>query len=284
MREENSDRQWPWLDQPQVMGIINASPDSFFSESVYAAEEKATRQATKMIAQGATIIDLGAEGSSPEAETIDTQAEIDRLVPYVETISELDTLVSVDTYKPPVAESTLEAGADLINDPSGLDDHSMADVVSDHDAGLVINHCIEPIVTNENYNFEYDDVVAEVKEYLREKAEIAEKAGVDSRDIVVDPGFGFQKSAKYNVELLRRFEELTEIGYPVLSGPSRKPVFTKDIATDDFLSLTLGITSITVQKGADIVRVHDVEENADALTAGHLSRIDVRSRSNIPDR
>lgn len=274
----NDQSKRPWRDQPVAMGIINVNPDSWYEQSIAEDVASARKEAEKMVSVGADIIDVGGEGSGKKSEKVSEEIEIKRLRPYIENLSNLDCSLSVDTYKSRVAEEMLNAGADMINDTSGLDDTKMKEVAADHQVPLVINHCIEPMVTEDNESIEYDDVVDEVKDYLRSRAQEAIDAGVDPNNIIVDPGFEFQKKSKYNIEIVKRFEELKELGFPILSGPSRKPKFI-DNRSSDLLPVTIALTAITVEKGANIVRVHDVAENLDALKIGYSARSEVHHSS-----
>jgi dihydropteroate synthase len=249
------------------MGILNNSPDSFHEENVHQSTEVMVSEAERMIEAGAEIIDIGAESNKPDAELISSEEEIERLEPAVAEISKLDCLVSVDTWKADVARAAIESGADIINDISGLDDPEMSQVAAEYDVPIVIGHSTT-VLADFGENAEYDHVVEEVIAALEEAAETAVEAGVPERNVIIDPGINFGKDATDSVQLIARLEEFAESGYPILMGHSRKIKFV-DAADDSETSLpaTVALTSMAVERGADIVRVHDVPENFEALRA-----------------
>ncbi|WP_323191836.1 dihydropteroate synthase [Halostella sp. PRR32] len=259
------EREYPWNDGTAVMGILNVTPDSFHDGGEYNRVDAAVERAEEMVADGADIIDVGGESTRPGADRIPADAEIDRVVPVIESIRDLDAMVSIDTRKAAVAEAALSAGADIINDVSGLDDPEMRFVAADHDAPLVVMHSIDaPVVPDRDVT--YDDVVEDVITQLRERVLLAEKAGLDRDQIVVDPGLGFGKSAAENFELLDRTDELHALDCPVLIGHSHKSMFERaGYEHGDRLDPTIAATALAAERGADIVRVHDVEENAAAV-------------------
>ena len=257
----------PWTDEPAIMGILNVTPDSFHDGGEYTGSSAAIIQADAMIDAGATIIDIGGESTRPGAEPVDTQTEIDRVVPIVEELVDRDVMVSVDTRKAAVAKAALEAGADMLNDVSGLDDPEMRFVAAEYDVPLVIMHSIDTPVVPERHTA-YDDVVEDVIRELRERVLLAEKAGLDRDQIIVDPGIGFGKSAAESFELLGRAGELRGLGCPILIGHSHKSMF-ESIGQEagERLPATVAGTAIATAAGADIIRVHDVPENVAAVRA-----------------
>jgi dihydropteroate synthase len=254
------------------MGILNVTPDSFHDGGEYEAVEDAVAHAEEMVEAGADIVDVGGESTRPDADEIPVEEEIERVVPVVERIADLDALVSVDTRKAAVARAALDAGADILNDVTGLEDPEMRFVAAEYDVPIVVMHAIDaPVVPGRDV--EYDDVVEDVLESLTERVLLAEKAGVPREKIVVDPGLGFGKSAAESFELLDRVDELHALGCPVLVGHSHKSMFGAiDRYPDDGGYATAAATAIAVDRGADIVRVHDVEENAAAVRAAEATR------------
>ncbi|RQG89965.1 dihydropteroate synthase [Natrarchaeobius halalkaliphilus] len=264
--------RFPWHDRTAVMGILNVTPDSFHDGGAYDAVGDAVSKAEEMIAAGADVIDVGGESTRPGADPVPTDDEIDRVVPVIERLEEVDVMISVDTRKAAVADAALEAGADVVNDVSGLEDPEMRFVVADHDAGLILMHSIDaPVVPDREVS--YDDVVEDVIDQLTERVLLAEKAGLDREQIVVDPGIGFGKSARENFELLGRVDEFRALGCPVLVGHSHKSMFAHvDCHVDERLEATVAASAIAADRGADIVRVHDVPENVAAVRTALAAR------------
>jgi len=256
---------YPWQDRPAVMGILNVTPDSFHDGGEYDALDDAVARAEAMVEAGADVIDVGGESTRPGADPVPIDDEIDRVVPVIERIRTLDATISVDTRKAAVADAALDAGADIVNDVSGLDDPEMRFVVADHDAGLVVMHSIDaPVVADREVA--YDDVVEDVIDQLAERVLRAEKAGVDRDRIVVDPGIGFGKTATESFELLGRVDEFAALGCPVLVGHSHKSMFSHvGRGAGDRLAATVAASAIAADRGADVIRVHDVPETVAAV-------------------
>ncbi|MFB6071874.1 MAG: dihydropteroate synthase [Halobacterium sp.] len=263
---------YPWEDGTAVMGILNVTPDSFHDGGEYEAVEDAVARAEAMVEAGADIVDVGGESTRPGADPVPLEAELDRVLPVVERVSDLDALVSVDTRKAEVGRQALDAGADILNDVTGLEDPEMRFVAAEHDAPLVVMHSINaPVEPGESVH--YDDVVEDVVDELRERVLLAEKAGLPREKIIVDPGMGFGKSAAENFELLDRTDEFHALGCPVLVGHSHKSMFDAvDRYPDDGGYATAAGTTIAADRGADIVRVHDVEENVAAVRVAQAAR------------
>ncbi|WP_254765753.1 dihydropteroate synthase [Salinilacihabitans rarus] len=257
--------RYPWTDRTAVMGICNVTPDSFHDGGEYDALDDAVSRAEAMVEAGADVIDVGGESTRPGADPVAVEEEIDRVVPVIERIADLDALVSVDTRKAAVAAAALEAGADVVNDVSGLEDPEMRFVVAEHDAGLILMHSIDaPVVPDRDVA--YDDVVTDVIDELAETVLLAEKAGIDRDRIVVDPGLGFGKSAAESFELLDRIDEFAALGCPVLVGHSHKSMFERvGCGPDERLAPTVAASALAADRGADLVRVHDVPENVAAV-------------------
>jgi len=271
--KSTSNREYPWGDGTAVMGVLNVTPDSFYDGGRYEAIDDAVARAEAMVQAGADIVDVGGESTRPGADPVPVDEEVDRVVGVVEALADLDVLVSIDTRKAAVARAALEAGADILNDVSGLEDPEMRLVAADHDVPVVVMHSIETPV-DPDADIEYDDVVDDTLEVLAERVLLAEKAGLDRSQIIVDPGLGFGKSPTESFELLGRVDEFQALGCPVLVGHSRKSMFglvgSED--TDERLPATVAATALAAERGADIVRVHDVEENVAAVRTTEAAR------------
>ena len=243
-----------------VMGIVNRTRDSFYDKGRTFALDAAVDAVERAVADGADWVDIGAVPFSPRAAPVGEREEIDRLVPVVETVRERTTaVVSIDTFRSGVARAVLRAGADAINDTSGLHDPDMARTVADAGASLVITHSAArpgEVVDRPQYG----DVVAEVRAFLLDRAARAENAGVPRDKLVVDPGHDLNKNTFHSLELTRRLGELADLGYPLLASVSRKDFIqeTLDLPVQDVASGTLAAVVVCVLQGARIVRVHDV--------------------------
>jgi len=245
------------------MGVLNVTPDSFSDGGLYADKSAAVRRATQMVEEGADLIDVGGESTRPGADPAALPEELDRVVPVIsEVADQTGVAVSVDTTKSEVARAAIDAGAQIVNDVSALRfDPEMAEVVAESGAGLVLMHMLgEPRTMQDNPT--YGDVVAEVRAALLDWAEGAESQGIQPDRIVIDPGIGFGKTANHNLRLLKSIGSLTDAGYPVMVGPSRKSFIgtTLDLPVDDRLEGTTAVVAWVVAAGARIVRVHDVRE------------------------
>lgn len=248
------------------MGILNVTPDSFSDGGRFAHLDQAVEQAYRLVEEGASILDIGGESTRPGAQPVSEEEELHRVLPVIEALAgRLEARLSIDTYKPGVAEACLRAGAGMINDVTGLRDARMASVAAAHGAAVVIMHMRGTPATM-NQETAYTDVVAEVKEFLGRQAAAARAIGVD--EIILDPGIGFAKTAPQSFELLRRLGELCDLGCPLLIGPSRKSFLGTLPGMEDpgsRLEGTLAASVIGVMQGASIVRVHDVRECRKAL-------------------
>jgi dihydropteroate synthase len=260
-----ADRGYPWADGTAVMGILNVTPDSFHDGGEYNTVEAARERAQRMVDAGVEILDIGGESTRPGGEVVTAEEETARVVPVIEAISDLDAMVSIDTRKAEVARAALDAGADLLNDVSGLEDPEMRLVAAERDVPVVVMHSIEAPV-DPTTEVEYDDVVSDVIDYLAERVLLAEKAGLDRSQILVDPGLGFGKSAAESFELLGRLDELAALGCPILVGHSRKSMFElTDGGREGALDETVAGTALAAERGADVIRVHDAHENVAAV-------------------
>eukprot|EP01132_Coremiostelium_polycephalum_P010686 gene10686-13086_t len=245
-----------------IMGVLNVTPDSFSDGGVHLALDKAIEGARAMIAEGATIIDVGGESTRPGATRVDPRTEQARVLPVIEALArETDVLISVDTYREETARLAVAAGAHIVNDVWGVQrEPAIADLAAETGAGLVIMHT--------GRERERDpDVIVDQFAFLNRSLEIARLAGVAREQIVLDPGFGFAKETEENLALMRRFGELQAFGYPFLAGTSRKrflgAVTGRDADQRDVV--TAATSAILRLAGADVFRVHDVRMNRDAL-------------------
>jgi dihydropteroate synthase len=247
------------------MGILNVTPDSFHDGGEYNAVEDAVARAEELVAAGADILDVGGESTRPGAQPVPVAEEKSRVIPVIERLADLEAAVSIDTRKAEVARAALDAGADILNDVSGLADPEMRLVAAEYDVPVVVMHSIETPVDPDR-DVPYDDVAEDVIDELTERVLLAEKAGLDRAQIIVDPGLGFGKSAAESFELLGRLDELRGLGCPVLVGHSQKSMF-EFVGRDsgDRLDPTIAATAVAAREGADIVRVHDVHENRAAI-------------------
>jgi dihydropteroate synthase len=246
------------------MGVLNVTPDSFSDGGQFLQTDRAVERGLEMAEAGADIIDIGGESTRPNAAPVGADEELRRIIPVVERLSveRRACLVSVDTTKAVVAERALAAGAHIVNDISALRfDARMAEVVRAHSAGLVVMH-MQGTPQTMQVNPHYDDVAREVKEFLRERVNAAETAGIARERIAIDPGIGFGKTLEHNLQLLMRLDEFRELGLPLLVGVSRKSFIGKVLGkeTDERIWGTAAAVAWSVAQGANIVRVHDVAE------------------------
>jgi len=252
----------------RFMGIINISSDSFYEQSRCNSTEEVLATAEKMTREGADFLDLGAESSRPGSKPISEQEEIDKLIPVISSLVKIiDIPISVDTYKPIVAKEALKAGAKIINDITGLQKSpEMADVISMFDAGVILMH-MKGSPTTMQKNPSYKNVVQEVKGFLEESVKISESAGIFSDQIAIDPGIGFGKNQKHNLEILNNLEMFIELGRPILIGVSRKSFIGNilKLPPEGRLEGSLAASVIGVAKGVSIVRTHDVKETRKAI-------------------
>jgi dihydropteroate synthase len=237
-------------------------------ESVIGAVE----QAREFIHSGADILDVGGESTRPGSEPLGAEAEMERVIPVVQALSERfpETLISIDTYKATVAEEALKAGAHILNDVWGLRaDPALAGVAARHNVPVILMHNrsnpasveVRAQLGNAYIGSEYDDLLEDVKRELLDSVRLAKQAGIESERIILDPGIGFGKTVNHNLELIRRLDEICALGYPVLLGPSRKSFigFTLDLPPDQRVEGTAATVCVGITRGADIIRVHDVE-------------------------
>jgi len=255
------------LDCPAVMGILNTTPDSFFDGGRFAAPTTALMHAEQMAAAGASVIDIGGESTRPGARAVSEQEEIDRIVPVIEALQgAIDVPISVDTSKPGVMRAAVAAGASMINDVRALSLDGALQAAVDLQLPVCLMH-MQGLPGTMQLDPHYDDVVGEVTQFLRDRVAQCRTAGLGGDLIVVDPGFGFGKTPADNIELLSNLGQLLDIGQPVLIGVSRKSTLGMITGRELEGRLSASITAavLAVERGASIVRAHDVAETVDAL-------------------
>lgn len=253
-------------DRPLIMGIVNLSDDSFSGDGLHGDVEAAIAQALRMRDEGAHILDLGAESSRPGAAPVPVQQEIDRLLPVLEALRDCGAALSIDTVKPEVMRVALAAGADMVNDINALRAPGALELVAASKAGVCLMHMQGDPGTMQD-DPHYSDIVVEVAEFLGERVAAAEAMGIALNRIAVDPGFGFGKTLEHNIELLRRLGELVVPGLPLLVGLSRKSMLGLLTGRTAPERTFAGVAAhvLAVERGARIVRVHDVAATRDAL-------------------
>jgi dihydropteroate synthase len=262
-----------WGQRTYVMGILNVTPDSFSGDGLGEGEtavSHAVAQAEQFVADGADILDIGGESTRPGSQPISAREEMTRVVPIIKAVRQaVDVPISIDTYRTIVAEAALAAGADWVNDVWGLRmDPEMAGLVADARCPVVLMHnrsrpkdvAQEAALGGRYVGVEYDDLIADVKRELAESIAIAHVAGVRDEQIILDPGIGFGKTVSQNLQLLNQLDQFKTMGYPILIGTSRKSFigYTLDLPPDQRMAGTAATVAIGIDRGADIVRVHDV--------------------------
>jgi dihydropteroate synthase len=255
------------LRAPQVMGILNVTPDSFSDGGLFISAENALRQARQMVDEGATIIDVGGESTRPGASPVSTVEEIDRVVPIIEAIArELPTVISIDTSKPEVMRAAVVAGAALINDVRALREEGALKTVSELGVPVCLMH-MQGAPRSMQQNPHYLDVVSEVKSFLAERVSRCIEAGIPRTRLIIDPGFGFGKTADHNWSLIKHLDSFLDLELPLLVGVSRKSSIgaVTGRAVADRLPGSLALATLACWKGAQIVRAHDVAATVDAL-------------------
>lgn len=255
-----------WPDRPQVMGIVNVTPDSFSDGGRYVDAERAIAHARQLVAEGADLLDIGGESTRPGARPVSAEEEIERVLPVLAGARELGVPVSVDTMKPAVMRAALAAGAAMINDVNGFRAEGAWAAVADSDCALCVMHMQgEPRTMQADPR--YQDVVAEVHGFLAQRVAAAQAAGIARERIIVDPGFGFGKRLEHNLALLRQLHRFGDLGACVLAGLSRKSMLGeitgRKVSQRDTASVVAAL--LAARNGARILRVHDVAATKDAL-------------------
>ena len=248
------------------MGIVNVTPDSFSDGGQHWQHDTAIAHTQRLIAEGADIIDIGGESTRPGAQPVGVQEELDRVLPIIECLRAAPVPVSIDTCKPEVMQAAIAAGAQMVNDINALQDAAALNTVAASNVAVCLMHTQGNPQTMQQQPH-YTDVVAEITEFLRKRIAVAEAAGIGRERIVIDPGFGFGKTLAHNLDLLRHLDKLRELGVPVLAGLSRKSMLGaltgQEVGGRRAASVAAAL--LAVQRGASIVRVHDVRETVDAL-------------------
>lgn len=247
------------------MGVLNVTPDSFSDGGKFFNKKEAREHGLAMAEDGADIIDIGGESTRPGASEISVDEELDRVIPVIEGISrKINIPISIDTRKSKVAEESIKAGAQIVNDISGLrHDRQMAAIVAKYDAGLIVMH-IKGTPQTMQSNPTYKNLIKEIIESLKESIRIAKKAGVSEEKIIIDPGIGFGKTHEHNLEILNRLKKFKTLKYPICIGTSRKSFIGKVLGAypQDRLAGSLATYAVAIMNGANILRVHDVKEAA----------------------
>ena len=261
------------LERPLVMGIVNVTPDSFSDGGQHDDTDSAVAHARQLIEEGAQILDLGGESTRPGADPVSVADELSRLLPVIEALRDCGVPLSIDTFKPEVMRATLDAGADMINDIYGFRQPGAIEAVAQSRCGLCVMHMKGEPRTMQAAPPEYTDLIGEIGLFLGSRAQKLRATWVDPRRIVLDPGFGFGKTADQNFQLLRRLSSLRSIGYPLLIGLSRKNMIGQATGrpVGDRLSGSIAAALACVSRGASIVRVHDVAATVDALKVWHAA-------------
>jgi len=253
--------------RPLVMGILNATPDSFSDGGKFRTARDAIAQAELMIKSGADMIDIGGESTRPGATPVALQEELDRVLPVTEALKNCGVALSIDTYKAETMRQALRAGVDCVNDIWALrQEGAINSVLESSDCGIVLMHMQRDPVTMQ-FNPEYKDVVTEVIAFLQERTDSLMDAGIDKDRIAIDPGFGFGKSLEHNLQMLAHFDLFLKLNYPVLAGVSRKSMLGKVTGkqTNERVAASIAAAVMAADRGAKIVRAHDVSETVDAL-------------------
>lgn len=266
-------RQWSFgaltldLSQPHVMGILNVTPDSFSDGGQHNEKEQAIARAKQMIAEGATVIDVGGESTRPGAAVVEIEEEIRRVVPVVEELAKLDVVISIDTSQPEVIRAAVAAGAHIWNDVRALTRPQALETAAELNIPVIIMHMRGEPTTMNNLD-QYEDVTTDVIRELSQRVLDALDAGVKAENIMIDPGFGFAKNAQQNLQLLNEFYKLTDMGYPILSALSRKRFIGSVLDAAEPQQRAVGSATahlLSIQQGACMVRAHDVKATADAI-------------------
>jgi len=258
------------------MGILNVTPDSFSDGGLYFNKEKAIAQGLRMVKEGADFIDIGGESTRPGSKPLSLEEELSRVIPVIESLlKEVDIPISIDTYKSKVAQKAMEAGAEIINDISGLNfDPDLAKVAAKQNAPLILMHIRGNPETMQK-DVHYDSLFSEILQYLKDSIQKAENAGLDNEQIIIDPGIGFGKTLEDNLLIIKNLSEFRVLGKPILLGTSRKSFIGKilNAEVEDRLEGTLSSIAIGVLNGAHIIRCHDVLQAKKAIAIADAIRL-----------
>jgi dihydropteroate synthase len=255
------------LSAPQVMGVLNVTPDSFSDGGQFMDADVALRRAAAMVEEGASIIDVGGESTRPGAEAVAEGIEIDRVAPVIERIRrELGCVVSIDTMKPAVMRAACAAGAEIVNDVNALRAPGAIDAVREAGAAAVLMHMQgRPHMMQQQP--QYEDVTAEVRQFLIDRVSAAEAAGIARERLIIDPGFGFGKTVAHNLQLFAVLSDLAGLGVPVMIGVSRKSMFGQllGLPVDRRVSVGIGAAAVAAWQGVNLIRTHDVQSTVEAI-------------------
>lgn len=255
------------LDTPQVMGIVNVTPDSFSDGGKFNSVDAALEQVDAMVASGVTIVDVGGESTRPGAPDVELQEELQRVIPVIKAIRERhDVWISVDTSKAEVMRQAVEAGADIINDVRALQEPDALEVAAKAEVPICLMH-MQGQPRTMQMNPTYEDLLKDVAEFLQERISACEAAGISRDKLILDPGFGFGKTLEHNYHLLAHLDKFHQFELPILAGMSRKSMIFKllDKAPADCLAGSLACATLAAAKGAQIIRVHDAAETVEAM-------------------
>ena len=270
------------LARPLVMGIVNVTSDSFSGDGFAADHRRAVAHGWRLVAEGADLLDIGAESSRPGAPPVAVQEEVDRLLPVLEALRDCGVPLSVDTVKPEVMRAAVSAGADLINDIAALQSPGAMEAVAQSGAAVCLMH-MRGLPRTMQDDPRYQDVVTEVRDFLALRVKAAEAAGIARARIVIDPGFGFGKRIEHNVALFRDLARILDLGLPVLVGVSRKSMLGEITGrpVGGRIHASVAAALLAAQAGAHVLRVHDVAATRDALTVWQALSADERGQPDI---
>jgi dihydropteroate synthase len=255
------------LTTPKVMGIVNVTPDSFSDGGKFSQTNLAIEHALKLVEEGAAILDIGGESTRPNATPVSLQEELDRVISVIEAlVNQINTPISIDTYKPQVMQAAINAGASMVNDVRALQENGALEIVAKSNAGVCLMH-MQGTPQTMQIAPQYDDVVNDVKVFLAARLQASIDGGVPASRILLDPGFGFGKKREHNIMLIQQLESFASLGQPLLVGLSRKSVLGQVTGNDVDARLYASIAAsvISAMKGAKILRVHDVKATVEAL-------------------
>jgi len=254
------------LSKPKVMGIVNVTPDSFSDGGKHLALDSAIAHARRLIEDGVDILDIGGESTRPGAAPVSEQEELDRVIPLFEALRDISIPISIDTYKPSVMRAAIAVGASMVNDVNALQSEGSLDELAKTNAAVCLMHK-QGNPNNMQQHPQYQEIVSEVNTFLHARISVAKASGISTDRLVIDPGFGFGKTLEHNLALLKNLQSFTLIGVPVLVGLSRKSMLGAITGHEvgHRMGASIAAALIAVQRGASIVRVHDVRETVDAL-------------------
>ena len=241
-----------------MMGVLNVTPNSFSDGGLYLDTNKAVEHAKQMIKDGADIIDIGGESSKPGSDPISEEEELKRVTPIIKKLKETGVLISIDTYKPRVAEECLKLGAHIVNDITGLRNKEMTNIISKYDVPVIIMHMLGTPKTMQD-NIQYSNVINDIREFFQKRISEAKQASINK--IILDPGIGFGKTTEHNLQILKHLDQF-DFNYPILIGPSRKSFIGNitNLPVDQRLEGTIASISIGILNRANIIRIHDIKE------------------------